>query len=133
MNMKLLSVVTLPYVYHGCSTRKKFWEEKFTYEEKFTLGEFSSVNMKNCGCRNVRKHRELNGSDKYITLDVSLKFGSLENMKITSSDPKDKLGRSGKRLITSLGLKVKARPKKYKKSRYAIENFSMKYLSNIIR
>ena len=46
MNMKLLEVVTPPYIYHGCSTRKTFWEEEFTGEEKFTLGEFSAMNMK---------------------------------------------------------------------------------------
>ena len=79
MNMKLLSVVTPLYIYHGCSTRKTFWEEKFTGEEKF----FSDVNMKNCDRRNVRKHREIKGSDKYVTLDMSLKIDSLEKMKIT--------------------------------------------------
>ena len=66
MNMNLLSVVTPPSIYHGSSTRKMFWEEKFTGEEKL----FSAVNMKNCGCRNVRKHKEIKGSDKYVTLDI---------------------------------------------------------------
>ena len=51
--MKLLAVVTPPYIYHGCSTRKTFWEGKFTGEENL----FSSVNMKNCDRRNVRKHK----------------------------------------------------------------------------
>ena len=46
MNMNLLSVVTPPSIYHGCSTQKTFWEEKYKGEEKFTLGEFSAVNMK---------------------------------------------------------------------------------------
>ena len=41
--------------------------------------------------------------------------------------------RSGKGLITSLGFKSKVRPQKLKKSRYAIGNFSKKYLSKIIR
>ena len=91
------------------------------------------MNMKICGLRNVRKHREIKGSDKYVTLDISLKFGSQEKMRITSSDPKDKLGRSGKGLITSLDLKAKIRAKKHKKARYAIVNVSMKYLSKIIR
>ena len=62
-----------------------------------------------------------------------MKFGSLDNMRITSSEPKYNLGISGKGLITSLGLKAKARPTKYKKSRYAIVNVSMKDLSKIIR
>ena len=62
MNMNILSVVTPTSIYHGYSTGKTFWEEKFTGEEKFTLGEFSDVNMQNCGRRNVRKHREIKGS-----------------------------------------------------------------------
>ena len=54
-------------------------------------------------------------------------------MIITFSDPKDNLGRSGKGLITSLGMKYKSMPKKYKHSRHAIGNVSIKDLSNIIR
>ena len=92
INMKLLSVVTPPSIYNGCSARKNFWEEKLTGEEKFALGEFSAVNMKNCGRRNVRKHIDIKVDDKYVTLDISLNFGSLDRMKITSSDPKYYLG-----------------------------------------
>ena len=66
MNMKLLAVVTPPSIYHGYSTRKTFSEENFTGEEKL----FSSVNMKCFGCRNVSKHREIKGSDRYVTLDI---------------------------------------------------------------
>ena len=44
--MNILAVVTPPYIYHGLSTMKTFWEEKFAGEEKFTLGEFTAVNMK---------------------------------------------------------------------------------------
>ena len=54
-------------------------------------------------------------------------------MIITYSEPKYNLGRLGKGLITSLGLKAKARPNKHKKASYAILNFSMKKLSKIIR
>ena len=54
-------------------------------------------------------------------------------MKITSSDPKDYLGRSGKGLITSLGLKTIGRSKKYKKARYYITNVCLKYLSKMIK
>ena len=53
MNIKLLEVVTPPSIYHGCSTRKTFWEGNFTGGE--TL--FSAVNMKKFGCRNVSKHK----------------------------------------------------------------------------
>ena len=59
--MKLLAVVTLPYIYHGCSTQKKFWEENLT-----------PVNMKNCGHRNVRKHRYIKNVEKYIVKDAAL-------------------------------------------------------------
>ena len=83
MNMKLLAVVTPPSIYHGCSNWKTFWDEKFT------PGEFTAVNMKNCGRRNFRKHIYIKGSDKYVTLDIPLKFGSLDKMRITSSESKD--------------------------------------------
>ena len=43
--MKLLVVVTPLSFFHGCSTRKTFWEGKFTGEEKFTLGEFTDVKI----------------------------------------------------------------------------------------
>ena len=51
---------------------------KTLWEETFILGELTAVNMKNCGHRNVRDHREIKGSDKYVTLEISLKFDSLE-------------------------------------------------------
>ena len=104
--------------------------------------------MKNCGCRNVRKHKEIRGSDKcvtlkkhkeirgsdkYVTLDISSKFDNLDKMKITSSESKGKLERSGKGLITSLGFKTKARSQKYKKARYAIGIVSVKDISKIIK
>ena len=79
--MMLLAVVTPPSVYHGCSTRKAFWERKFTGKENL----FLVVDMKHCGRRNGRKHKEIRGSDKYVTLDISSKFDSLDKMKITSS------------------------------------------------
>ena len=89
--------------------------------------------MNICGCRNVRKQREITVSDKYVTLHILLKFGILDKMRITSSETKDNLGRSGKGFITSLGIKEKIRPKRYKEARYAIGSVSMKYLIKIIR
>ena len=103
--MKFLAVVTPPSIYHGCFTRKTFWGEKFTGKEYL----FLYVNMKNCGRHKVRKHKEIRGSDKYINLDISSKFDSLNKMKITSSESKEKLERSGKGLITSLGFNTRAR------------------------
>ena len=75
--MKFLAVVTPPSIYHGFSNPKTFWEEKFTGKESL----FLSVNMKNCGCCNVRKLKEIRGSDNYITLDISSKFDSLNKIK----------------------------------------------------
>ena len=81
----------------------------------------------------LRTHREIKGSDKYVTLDILLKFDSLDKIIIISSESKFNLVGSVKGLIASLGLKAKTRPKKCKKSSYAIGNVSKKDLSNIIR
>ena len=67
INMKLLLVVTPPSIYHGVSTRETFWEGNFT------AGDFSAVDMKKFGRRNVRKHRHIKGSDMYVTLEILLK------------------------------------------------------------
>ena len=127
--MKFLVVVRPQSIYHGCSTRKTFWEEKFTVKQDL----FLSVNMRNCGRRKVSKHKEIKGSDKFVTLNISEKFDSLNKMETTSSDSKVELERSGKGLVTALDLKTKATSKKYKKARYAIGNVSMKDLSNKIK
>ena len=76
---------------------------------------FHSYEHENYGRLNVRKHREIKDSDKYVILDISLKFESLEKMRITSSDSKDNLLISRKGLITSLGIRSKARPKNAKR------------------
>ena len=120
--MKLLAVVTPPSIYCGCSNQKTFWEEEFT-----------PANMTNGGRHNVRKHRETKNGEKYIILDISLDFGSLDKMKTKILEPKDYLGRSGKGLITSLGLKTTRRSKKIEKARFAITNVSLKGIYNIIK
>ena len=61
--MKFLVVVTPLSIYHGCSTWKTFWEEKFTGKKQNL---FESVNMRNCGQLNVRKHKEIKGIEKCI-------------------------------------------------------------------
>ena len=70
--MKPLEVVTPLYIYHGFYTQKTFWEEIFTLE-----------NMKNCDRLNVRKHREIKNAEQYIVLDIYLKFGNLDKVKVT--------------------------------------------------
>ena len=76
--MKFLVVITPPSIYHGCSTQKTFWEEKFTGKKDL----FQSVNMKDCGRRKVRKHKGIKGSENIITLNISGKFDSLNKMWI---------------------------------------------------
>ena len=134
--MKFLVVVAPPSIYHGCSTWKTFWEEKFIGKKQDF---FVSVNMRNCGQRNVRKHRDIKDSDKRVTLNmneilkISEKFDNLDKMETTSSESKVKMEGSGKWLVTALALKTKVRSEKYKKARYAIVNVSMKYLSKKIK
>ena len=106
--MKFLVVVTPPSIYRGCSTRKTFWEKKFTGKKDL----FQSMNMKNCGRCKVRKHKEIKGSYKIVTLNISEKFYSLNKMKTTSSESKVKLERSGKVLVTGLAFNTKVRSQK---------------------
>ena len=75
---------------------------------------FQPVNMKICGRRKVRKHKEIRVSDKCVTLNISEKFDSLNNMETTSSESKGKLGISGKGVVTALALKTKAMSKNKK-------------------
>ena len=111
--MKFLVVVTPPSIYHGCSIRKTFWEEKFTGKKDL----FLSVNMKNCGRRKVMKHKEIKDSDNIVTLDISAKFDNLNNMETTSSESKEKLERSGKGLVTALDFKTNIRFSKIQKGK----------------
>ena len=110
--MKFL-VVTPPSIYNSCSTRKTFWEEKFTGKKQDC---FEPVNMRNCGKRNFRKHRDIKESDERVTyknmyeiLKFSEKFDNLDKMETTSSESKVKMEVSGKWLVTSMALKTKKR------------------------
>ena len=73
--------------------------------------------MKICGRRKVRKHKEIKGSEKCFTLNISEKFDSLNKMETTSSESKGKLGRSGKGLVTALDLKTKTGFEKVQKGK----------------
>ena len=91
--MKFLVVVIPPSIYNGCSTRKTFWEEKFTGKKQNL---FVSVKMRNCGQRNVRKHKEIKDSGERVTLNtneilkISEKFDDLDKMETTFSESKVK-------------------------------------------
>ena len=73
------------------------------------------MNMKNCGSRKVRKHKEIKGSDKCVTLNIPKKFDSLNKMETTSSESKVKLGRLGKGLVAAMAINTKARSKDTKR------------------
>ena len=83
--------------------------------------------MKNCGRRKFRKHKEIKGSDKCVTLNIheilniSEKFDDLNKMESTSSESKVELERSGKGLVTALDLKTKAWSKNTKRQRMPSE------------
>ena len=78
---------------------------------------FQSVNMKDFGRHKVRKHKEIKGSDKCVTLNISAKFDSLNKMETKYSESKGKLGRSGKVLETALTFKTKVRFTKIQKGK----------------
>ena len=111
--MNFLVVVTPPSIYHGCSTQKTFWEGKFTGKKYL----FQSVNMKNGGCRKVRKQKEIKGSDKTFTLNVSEILTVLTRWTPHLQSQKENLGRSGKGLATALDFKTKVRFCKNKKGK----------------
>ena len=92
--MKFLVVAIPLSIYHGCSTRKTFLEGKISGKKQYL---FEPVNMRNCGKRNVRKHRKFKKGDervtdenKYEILVISKKFGILDMMETTSSGSKEK-------------------------------------------
>ena len=92
--MKFLVAVDPPSIYHGCSTRKTFWGEKFTGKKQEL---FEPVNMRNCGKSNFRKHRDIKDSDERVTLNmneilrISEKFDNLDKIETTSSESKVKM------------------------------------------
>ena len=101
--MKFLYVVTPPYIYHGCYTWKKFWEEKFI-----------PANTRSCGRHNTRKNRETNNGEQYTALEISLKLDCMDNREVTFSGSRDYVGISGKGLTNSLTLRNKIPSKKEK-------------------
>ena len=73
---------------------------------------FQSVNMKNCGRRKVREHKEIKGSDKCVTLNISEKFDSLNKMETTSSESKGKFGEIRKGVGKRSGSQYQSKVKK---------------------
>ena len=137
MESKILDLTIYLYIcyehesHRSCNTT--VYLSWFLYLEDFLGGIFHTGEHENCGSCNFRKHREIKNGEKYITLDISLDFGSLYKMKIISSEPKYYVQISGKGFITSLDLKTIRKSKKKKKSRYAINNVSLEGISKVIK
>ena len=97
----------------GCSTQKTFWGGKFTGKKDL----FHSMNMKICGRRKVRKHKEIKGSDNIVTLDISEKFDSLNNMETTSSESKREIGKIRKGVGNRSGFQDQSKVSKIQKGK----------------
>ena len=96
--MKYPAVVTPPTIYNGCSTRKKFRTDKFT-----------PVEMKNCGRRNVRSHKEIKKIEQYIILDIYLELGISDKREVSSLGPKYSVERLGKGMTNSMTINTRRR------------------------
>ena len=55
------------------------------------------------------KHKEIKSSDNIVTLKISAKFDSLNKMKTTSSESKEKLEISGKGLVNRSGFQYQSK------------------------
>ena len=66
--MNFLAVETPTSNYNDFYNRKMFWEDNFT-----------PANMRSCGLCNVSKQKEINNSDQYIALEISLKLYFMDN------------------------------------------------------
>ena len=113
MNTKLLEVLKPTSIYHGRSNQKTFWEENFKGVKKL----FSAVNIKKCGLHNVRKHKGIKSSDKYVTLYISLKFDSLGKIKIISSESKGKFVKIRKGVDYLSGIQGQSKTTKIQKGK----------------
>ena len=120
--MKLLAVVTSPpAIYHSCSTCKTFREDDFT-----------PVNTKSCGRRNVRKHSDIKNGEKYIILDISFKLDLMDKREVTSSESKDYMVVPDKGLTNSQYLSNTIFNKK-QRARFSITDIINQELRNLLK
>ena len=127
--MKILEVVTPPSIYHGCSTRKMFWEEKFTGKENL----FLAVNMKIVVVAmlgKIRRSRVMTSMSRWIS-HQSLTVWTIWTSHLQSQKQNRKDQERG--WLTFWVSRPKQGPQKYKKARYAIVNVSKKDLSKMIK
>ena len=75
---------------------------------------------------------EIKNCEQYIVLDISLELGCLENRKFKSSVPRDYLGKSIKRMTTSMNLRTK-RSNKKQKARFSITDITNQAFRNFLK
>ena len=80
--MKFLAVLTSPKdIFHGWSTWKTLWEEKFI-----------TVNMTSRERRNIKKNSDIKNVEQCIILYNSSKIGCLYKREVASSESKHYMG-----------------------------------------
>ena len=120
--MKFLEVVTPPPdIYHGCSTRNKFLEEKF-----------APVNMKSYGRRNVRRHREIKNGEQYIILEISYDIYCMDKREDTPLESRHYMARTGKGMTTYMDFREKS-PNNKKNASFDITGITNQDFSYLIR
>ena len=93
--------------------------------------------MRNCGQRNVRKHREFKDSDERVTLNmneilkISEEFDNLDNMETTSSESKVKMEGSGKWLVVNMRNCGKRNLRKHREIKDSDERVTLKAYKNM--
>ena len=88
--------------------------------------------MKNCGRRNVRKHREIKNGEQYIIFDISSKIDFLDKRGFTSSESKGCTVGPGNGLTKSMSLSTKIPNKKQKES-FPITNINKQDFGSLIK
>ena len=119
--MEFLEVVTPPAIYRGCSTRRKFSEEKFI-----------PVNMKICGRHNVTKYRDIKNGYRYIALDISSKLDSMNKREVIYSESRDYIGRSSDGLTIFMPLSTKI-PNKKQYAMFVITRITDQYFRKLLK
>ena len=82
--------------------------------------------MRSCGYRYVRKYKEINNSEQYIYLEISLDICCLDKSKVAYSRSRGYFGRSGKGITTSLNISNRCRSKNKQNAMTATTDISLK-------
>ena len=90
------------------------------------------MNIKRGGCCNLQEHKEINNGEQYISLDVSLELGFLENRKVTSSEPRYYVEISVKGMNSCMTLKIRRMSKNKQKAKTATTDVALQNFVEIL-